>query len=625
MTGETFGRYRLEELLGEGGMGQVYRAFDTETDRTVALKVLPPRLNDDPEFERRFRREAQIAAGLTDPHIVPIHQYGEVDGRLYVDMRLVDGRDLGRVIAESGGRLEPWRAVAIIEQVATALDSAHAAGLVHRDVKPSNILIAANDFAYLIDFGIARALTDTAMTSTGHTIGTLTYMAPERFSGLAGPGSDIYSLTCVLFQCLTGRAPFAGDSVEQQLAGHLSAAPPLPSWDGPHIPAAFDAVIAKGMAKNPADRYRSATELAAASRMALAPFGATVDARWYATPAGTPQQKRSNAARYLVIAALALLVGSYALVGALTRDAWADGGPTQLTRAVFTADGVSPPPQDWAKAREIMVARADRLGGSDTSAEVGDGRLTLTTSGVDADQLTGVGEVGTFYARPVIHVIPAQADTAAPPNDPSEQDVAQRIMYEKQLRQTTNTTVQILALQYQTGRCGAPDILAGHDDPDLPLVTCSQDGKYVYLLDRALMTGDQIATAHAGHDSTGDDYDVQVEFTPDASSVWAKFTAANVGTQVAFTIDTRVATSPQIREAIPDGHLQIDGFDADRSRTLAAVLAGGALPIPLALESSTTEPLAPQLWTMPRIALLAGGIVVALVVVAGGVLIARKT
>ena len=173
-------------------MGQVFRAHDTETDRIVALKLLPPHLAEDAEFEERFRREARTAAGLNDPHVVPIHGFGEIDGRLYVDMRLIEGRDLRAYMTAHGGRLSPAAAVAVIEQIAAALDSAHQAGLVHRDVKPSNILVAnARNFCYLIDFGIARATTDTTLTQTGHTMGTLAYMAPERFRGKTDPRADV--------------------------------------------------------------------------------------------------------------------------------------------------------------------------------------------------------------------------------------------------------------------------------------------------------------------------------------------------------------------------------------------------------------------------------------------------
>lgn len=180
MEGTPFGRYRLVELLGRGGMGEVWRAYDTAIDRVVALKVLPDNFADDKVFQERFRREARAAAGLDEPHVVPIYDFGEIDGRLYVTMRLIKGNDLQSVLAS--GRLSPRRAAGIIEQVASALDAAHTIGLVHRDVKPSNILITDDDFAYLIDFGIARSADETSMTSTGSTVGTWAYMAPERFN-----------------------------------------------------------------------------------------------------------------------------------------------------------------------------------------------------------------------------------------------------------------------------------------------------------------------------------------------------------------------------------------------------------------------------------------------------------
>lgn len=264
-----FGRYRLRNLIGEGGMGQVYQAFDTVTDRMVALKVLPEKAAADVEFRERFRREAHAVAGLRDPHVVPIHDYGEIDGRLFLDMRIIDGTDVQSLLREHGP-MPPRFAVSIVEQVASALDAAHDYGLVHRDVKPSNMLVTPKNFVYLIDFGIARAAGDIALTSTGIAIGTLTYMAPERFtSGHADARSDVYALACVLHECLTGAKPYPGKSLEQQVAGHLSTPPPQPSQVRPGVPPAFDDVVARGMAKDPNDRYSSAGDLAAAAYRAL--------------------------------------------------------------------------------------------------------------------------------------------------------------------------------------------------------------------------------------------------------------------------------------------------------------------------------------------------------------------
>ena len=264
-----FGRYLLRDLLGRGGMGQVYQAYDTATRRDVAFKVLPEHAANDPDFRRRFEREAYSAAGVTDPHIVPIYDFGEIGGRLYLAMQLIKGTDLATMLTK-GGSLEPALAVAIIEQIGAALDAAHTAGLIHRDVKPSNILLTDKHFAYLIDFGIAHALGSTSLTATGAAVGTFAYMAPERLTaGVVDARADIYALTCVLHECLTGTHPFPGNSVERQIAGHLGELPPNPSQLRPGIPTAFDEVIARGMAKNPDHRYRTAGDLARAARAAL--------------------------------------------------------------------------------------------------------------------------------------------------------------------------------------------------------------------------------------------------------------------------------------------------------------------------------------------------------------------
>jgi serine/threonine protein kinase len=265
--GTPFGHYRLIELLGRGGMGEVWRAYDPETERIVALKLLPEHLSQDKVFQHRFRREARAAAVLNSPHVVPIHHYGDINGRLYVDMRLIDGRDLQAVL--SAGPLEPGRAVRIIEQVARALHAAHKVGLVHRDVKPSNIMLDEDDYAYLIDFGLARAAGETGLTRTGSFIGSIHYMAPERFSAKkADTRADVYALACVLYECLTGHTPYPGESFEQQYAGHLASAPPRPSSTSPGVPTEFDRVTDRGLAKDPDQRYPTTLELAHAARNA---------------------------------------------------------------------------------------------------------------------------------------------------------------------------------------------------------------------------------------------------------------------------------------------------------------------------------------------------------------------
>jgi serine/threonine protein kinase len=267
MDGTPFGRYRLIELLGRGGMGEVWRAHDTVTERTMAIKVLPTHLADDNQFQQRFRREAKAAAGLDEPHVVPIFDFGEIEGRLYVAMRLIQGQDLQDLLSE--GPFQPAYAVRIIEQIAAALHAAHRIGLVHRDVKPSNILITGDDFAYLIDFGIARAAGETSLTSSSITVGTWAYMAPERFKGIADARADVYALACVLYQSLTSKLPFPGESFEQLATAHMFEPPPQPSMVQDGVPPAMDHVIATGLAKDPDQRYQTAKDLTQAARAAL--------------------------------------------------------------------------------------------------------------------------------------------------------------------------------------------------------------------------------------------------------------------------------------------------------------------------------------------------------------------
>jgi serine/threonine-protein kinase len=265
-VGASIGRYRLDGHLGRGGMGEVYRAFDTGRERSVALKLLLRELALDDEFVARFRREARVAARLSEPHILPIHDFGEIDGRLYIDMRLVDGPDLAGVLAH--GPVAPDRTAAIVSQVASGLDAAHREGLVHRDVKPGNVLLATRDpvFAYLTDFGVAAEQGRSEnLTSTGTVIGTVAYLAPEMFEGIRpGPSSDIYALGCVLAEMLLGHRPFRTSSVAEAMHAHLTAAPPRPSRERPEVPAAFDDIVARAMAKDPGRRYTTAGEMGAA-------------------------------------------------------------------------------------------------------------------------------------------------------------------------------------------------------------------------------------------------------------------------------------------------------------------------------------------------------------------------
>ena len=267
-AGTVLGNYQIDGVAGEGGMGVVYRATQLDLGRPVALKVIALEFAHDNAFRGRFQAEAQLAASIDHPNIVPVYEAGETDGVLYLAMRYVDGTDL-RALVDSAGQLEPERAVHIVCQVAGALDAAHRRGLVHRDVKPPNVLITQDDgdHAYLTDFGLTKHVaTAGGFTRTGMFVGTPDFVSPEQIRGeQADARSDVYALGCVLFHALTGRAPFARESEMAAIYAHLNDPVPAPSDLAP----ALNAVIARAMAKAAEDRYASAGDMARAARAAL--------------------------------------------------------------------------------------------------------------------------------------------------------------------------------------------------------------------------------------------------------------------------------------------------------------------------------------------------------------------
>ncbi|MEU5692289.1 serine/threonine-protein kinase [Actinosynnema sp. NPDC020468] len=353
MAEDVFGPYRLLGLLGRGGMGEVYRAYDTAHDRVVALKLLSAVHGADQEYRARFRRESRVVARLREPHVIPIHSFGEIDGRLFLDMRLVEGHDLGDLLAR--GPLDPARAVRIVAQVADALDAAHADGLVHRDVKPSNVLVTPTDFVYLVDFGIARqtSATATALTASGEIVGTLDYLAPERISqGRVDARTDVYALACVLFTTLTGRRPFEVGGTAAQLWAHLETPPPHPSQANPGVPRALDDVVRRGMAKNPDDRHPTAGALAAAARAALsAPIPAPAPptaSRVHIGQSPAPRPVPPSAprpARRLVPVVLVLVFAALATAVAILTPSLFDrdeASPSSTTTAPSTTTSAGP-------------------------------------------------------------------------------------------------------------------------------------------------------------------------------------------------------------------------------------------------------------------------------------------
>jgi tRNA A-37 threonylcarbamoyl transferase component Bud32 len=265
-----FAGYHIEALIGRGGMGAVYRARHLRLGRHVALKVLIPDLAEDATFRERFIRESQMAAGFEHPNVIPIYDADEEDGVLYIAMRYVEGSDLKSVL-ERKGALSPERTLSIIEQTASALDAAHSRGLVHRDVKPANILIAdPGDRVYLTDFGVAKQTTSSGLTKTGWFLGTVNYAAPEQIEGKpVSPATDVYALGCVVYECLAGSAPFVKESDVAVIHAHLLEPPPALSGNRPDLPAALDTVVSTALAKAPQLRYATCAALVGALRGAL--------------------------------------------------------------------------------------------------------------------------------------------------------------------------------------------------------------------------------------------------------------------------------------------------------------------------------------------------------------------
>jgi YVTN family beta-propeller protein len=326
--GSTLGGYRIDSLIGRGGMSVVYLAEDLHLGRKVALKFLAPELVLDGKFQERFVRESRLAASLEHPNIVTVYDAREADGQLYLAMRYVAGTDLKRLISAEGA-LDPARTVSIIFQAASALDAAHGEGLIHRDVKPGNILVtprsnaAGRDRVYLTDFGLTkRATSESGITATGQFVGTLDYAAPEQFEARPlDARADVYSLGCLLYECLTGEVPYPRENQAALVFAHLHSPPPKVTEKRPDLPAAIDDVVGMAMAKRPEDRYTSAGELASSAAAALgvdtvAPTTPTTPTR------PIPMRPRGPSRRTLVIAGTAIVV----IIGLIVGVVVASGG-----------------------------------------------------------------------------------------------------------------------------------------------------------------------------------------------------------------------------------------------------------------------------------------------------------
>jgi YVTN family beta-propeller protein len=401
VAGSVIAGYRIEEVAGRGSMGVVYRATQLALERPVALKVIATEIAHDVRFRERFKRESQLAASIDHPNVIPVHEAGEADGALFLAMRYVEGTDLSALIAEAGA-LEPARAVRIVGQVAAALTAAHARGLVHRDVKPANVLIASDDeHVYLADFGLTKHASSAAgLTREGMFVGTLDYCAPEQIRGEgADPRSDVYALGCVLYHCLTGRTPYDRDSEVATMYAHLNDPVPAPSAVDDRIPPSLDAVVARALAKDPAERFPTATDLGRAVHAAAG------GARPAAADGVRPAANRS---------------GSAAHASAPSATGSASAPPANGSAGAPSANGSASAPSAPADADRDGMPRGARIALGATLA-------TALVAGLAAAVLAAAGVIGASSAKdggkaqatasaaaPAKAAAPAPAKAAAP-------------------------------------------------------------------------------------------------------------------------------------------------------------------------------------------------------------------
>ena len=364
-SGQTIAGYRIDDVVGTGGMGVVYRATQVSLGRRVALKLLAPHLSEDPEFRERFRREAALQGNLHHPNVVTVYEAGEAEEGLFLALRYVDGTDLKRLI--ESGELGAARALGLLAQAAAALDAAHEAGLVHRDVKPQNILVDANDHAYLADFGLTKGADARGLTRTGTYLGSLDYVSPEQVRGEpVAAASDLYAFAAVLYEALSGEVPFPRDTEAALLYAHVHEAPPRLSERRAELPPALDEVIARGLAKEPARRYSSAAALVDDARgalertaAALAPaaaasgrsFGETIvdSGLLRRAPVITLEEERRRPPLALSAIVAALCIG-LAVAGFLLGHSLKSGARSSTSFAVAGPIVLRFPDSDWSPA-----------------------------------------------------------------------------------------------------------------------------------------------------------------------------------------------------------------------------------------------------------------------------------
>ena len=376
--GDQFAGYRIERRLGRGGMGILYLALEPGLERRVALKLIAPEAAADEVFAQRFAEESRIAASIEHPNVVPIYAAGEERGVPWIAMRYVAGSDLGRRIAREG-RLGPAQAAALVAQVGNGLDAIHAAGLIHRDVKPANVLLSGDpgsEHAYITDFGVARNIaTESGLTQTGRFVGTLDYVAPEQISGEPIDARvDVYALGCLLFKLLTGEVPFPGEGEAARLYAHLNDPPPAPSLYATAVPMALDDVVVRAMSKSPGDRYLSAGDLGRAAEAALSGTAIAVPERTVATGAAATRETKklpeepvgsSRNRRPLLIGGFLALIAAAVLVALIASGGDGNGAGTETGSPTTTAQEVKeekPKPKPEPRlSKSALIAQADEI------------------------------------------------------------------------------------------------------------------------------------------------------------------------------------------------------------------------------------------------------------------------
>jgi len=423
--GDVFAGHRITGVAGRGGMGVVYRAVQLDLDRAVALKLIAADLAEDSSFRDRFVRESRLAASIDHPNVIPIYYTGEFEGDLYIAMRYVDGSDL-RTLVRALGRLEPERAVHIVAQVASALDAAHERGIVHRDVKPANVLLGASDHAYLTDFGLTKRISShSGNTRAGGWVGTLGFVAPEQIRGeRVDARADIYALGCVLFHTLAGGPPYQRDSDEATLWAHLHDDPPSLRANAPDAPPELQAVIDRALAKEPDDRYQSAGDLGRAALAAIgrheAPRGERVVARGAAAPAeadtaaspdqsptvlADPGPRRARRRPAWVWALAAVPVLALAVVAAVALPGGGGGSPASSSTPTTAT---TTPAGDQVPAVAGRVARTIKVGSRPNGVVVAGGLVWVLRARSDRLATLRLSGARAPY-RPRVGALPAAA------------------------------------------------------------------------------------------------------------------------------------------------------------------------------------------------------------------------